>query len=106
MLRASGAAPHESVLDEGESNEQSAPADINEEYGVWFSPGQFKPMGQWVLRTEEAFDHAAMVKAAQLLTDRHSSLRVRLVDPLRYMSEPIYCIKGMPPLPLVSQKRM
>ena len=43
-------------------------------------------MGYWVLRTDDHLDQRAMVRAAQLLADRHEALRCEVADPLRYMS--------------------
>jgi hypothetical protein len=60
--------------------------DTNKEYCVWYSPGQYKGMGYWVLRTDEDLDRTAFVRAGQLLTDRHEALRIQAADPLRYMS--------------------
>jgi len=68
------------------SSEDLAGSDTSREYAVWYSPGQYKAMGYWVLRTDDQFDHEAMVQAAQALVDRHEALRVQIIDPLRYMS--------------------
>jgi len=51
------------------------------EFAVWFTPGQFAPMGAWVLRSDAPVDHRAMRNAIAGLIDRHSALRATLVDP-------------------------
>eukprot|EP00927_Polykrikos_kofoidii_P047935 TRINITY_DN42208_c0_g1_i1.p1 TRINITY_DN42208_c0_g1~~TRINITY_DN42208_c0_g1_i1.p1 ORF type:complete len:1725 (-),score=269.31 TRINITY_DN42208_c0_g1_i1:214-4689(-) len=56
------------------------------EFAVWYSPGQYSPMGNWVLRTEEQVDHAALILATQGLAERHAALRTEAADPLRYLS--------------------
>jgi len=56
------------------------------EFAVWYSPGQYSPMGAWVLRAESPLDVAALAEATRRLVDRHPALRVYCADPLRYMS--------------------
>lgn len=60
--------------------------DIGKEYAVWYSPGQYTPMGCWCMRTELPLNHSAMTRATQQLTDRHCALRAAAADPLRYIS--------------------
>jgi len=60
--------------------------DSSREYAIWYSPGQYTPMGHWVLRTEDALDHGALLRATQQLVERHGALRTKIIDPLRYMS--------------------
>lgn len=64
----------------------STPSDLNREYAVWFSPGQYSPMGAWVLRTDQPIDEPAMKRAVAKLVERHSALRAEIIDPLHYMS--------------------
>lgn len=66
--------------------EAAAVAEPEREYAVWFSPGQYTPMGNWVLRSDEAIDRLAMERALQQLIDRHGALRADICDPLHYMS--------------------
>ncbi|CAK0862998.1 unnamed protein product, partial [Prorocentrum cordatum] len=73
-------------LEDLRSAAPQAADDVGQEYAVWFSPGQYVPMGAWVLRSDEPIDVAAMESAVRGLVDRHSALRAGLVDPLRYMS--------------------
>jgi len=56
------------------------------EFAVWFSPGQYSPMGNWVLRSDEPLDHGALLRATQQLVERHAALRCVHMDPLRYLS--------------------
>ncbi|CAE8617061.1 unnamed protein product [Polarella glacialis] len=61
-------------------------AEADQEFAVWWSPGQNVPMGAWVLRTDKPVDHDALLKATQALVDQHPALRVQKVDPIRLMS--------------------
>lgn len=67
---------------------QQAPelAPTPQEFAVWWSPGQNKPMGAWVLRSDAPVDHAALLAAMQWLIDRHSALRASHADPINLMS--------------------
>lgn len=56
------------------------------EYAIWWSPGQHRAMGGWVLRSDARVDHGALLTAVQWLIDRHSSLRAVRADPLCLMS--------------------
>lgn len=61
-------------------------SDLGREYSVWFSPGQYSPMGAWVLRSDEDIDYPALRTALAQLVERHPSLRAKILDPLHYMS--------------------
>eukprot|EP00928_Gymnodinium_smaydae_P021165 TRINITY_DN18239_c0_g5_i1.p1 TRINITY_DN18239_c0_g5~~TRINITY_DN18239_c0_g5_i1.p1 ORF type:complete len:1675 (-),score=293.08 TRINITY_DN18239_c0_g5_i1:142-5031(-) len=63
-----------------------ASKDASREYAVWYSPGQYSPMGHWVLRSDEALDRPALESATRSLVERHAALRVCAADALRYMS--------------------
>ncbi|CAE7300620.1 OTAnrps [Symbiodinium natans] len=62
------------------------PEDVGKEYAIWFSPGQVSPMGQWVLRGHGRLNHEALTEATRRLAERHPALRLKIVDPLRYLS--------------------
>jgi len=56
------------------------------EFAVWFSPGQYSPMGVWVLRSDKVLDESALQTAVQNLVQRHPATRTQIVDPMRYLS--------------------
>ncbi|CAK9006648.1 unnamed protein product [Durusdinium trenchii] len=56
------------------------------EYAVWFSPGQYFPMGGWVLRRDGEICLDKLQKAAHEVTMRHDALRASPADPLRMLS--------------------
>jgi len=60
--------------------------DHKREYAVWYSPGQYSPMGQWVLRNHDPLNHDALLLATQKLVERHAALRSVGIDPLRMHS--------------------
>lgn len=57
-----------------------------DDYAVFYSPGQYFPMGGWVLRSDALVDPERMRRAAELLIDRHVALRTKVADPLRLLS--------------------
>ena len=60
--------------------------DNDKEYAVWFSPGQFFPMGGWVLRKDGEICCEKLEKAAIHVISRHNALRAIPADPLRLLS--------------------
>ena len=58
----------------------------NCEYAVWFSPGQYFPMGGWVLRKDGEICPDKMEQAAHQVVMRHDALRAVPADPLRMLS--------------------
>lgn len=65
----------------------AAPAESTcREYAAWWSPGQYKPMGSWVLRSDTPVDKRALLASTRWLVDRHSALRAVRADPLRLLS--------------------
>jgi len=60
--------------------------DPNREFSTWFSPGQYSPMGAWVLRSDVAIDFPALRSALVQVIDRHPTMRAKILDPLHYMS--------------------
>jgi len=72
-----------SCPDTGPRRESS---DLEQEYAIWFSPGQYSPMGSWVLRSDQPIDMSALRRALARLVDRHSAMRADVIDPMHYMS--------------------
>lgn len=67
---------------------EGAPAKIPDcgEYAIYFSPGQYVPMGAWVVRTSAEVDADRMEEATRKLVDRHASLRSKTRDDMRIFS--------------------
>lgn len=64
----------------------SGNVDSDREYAVWFSPGQYFPMGGWVLRKDGEICCDKLEKAASEVISRHNALRAFPADPLRLLS--------------------
>ncbi|CAJ1417292.1 unnamed protein product [Effrenium voratum] len=66
---------------------QNGTTDITgSEYAIWFSPGQFFPMGGWVLRHDDDVSLDRFRQAASQVVRRHRSLCAVPADPLRLLS--------------------
>eukprot|EP00438_Fugacium_kawagutii_P023672 Skav229464 [mRNA] locus=scaffold2591:20035:22176:- [translate_table: standard] len=79
------------LLEEGLATQLETPSNGNHisserEYAVWFSPGQFFPMGGWVLRKDGDVCCDKLEKAAHQVILRHGALRAYPADPLRLLS--------------------
>ena len=74
------------LIQEAASVDRSAVSQEDEEYAVWFSPGQYFPMGGWVLRKDGEIDCERMKESAAQVVKRHAALRAVPSDPLRLLS--------------------
>ena len=74
------------MIQEAASVDGLAVPQEDEEYAVWFSPGQYFPMGGWVLRKDGEIDCERMKDSAAQVVLRHAALRAVPSDPLRLLS--------------------
>ncbi|CAE8635336.1 unnamed protein product [Polarella glacialis] len=83
------------VLRDAPAVTQSAPFlhgnEQSQEFAVWFTPGQFQPMGPWLVRSDVRVDCSALRVAVAKLVHRHSALRASLADPMALRSFMLNC---------------
>lgn len=71
---------------DSQNGTNSGNMDPDREYTVWFSPGQYFPMGGWVLRKDGEICCDKLEEAAWQVISRHNALRAFPADPLRLLS--------------------